>query len=172
MSMTSTGNARGGVTGHSAPSHWLAYVLFAIDNPKLETHFLELCSFHNIPVTKLRGSWEGVEEDSYCVPFKDLKKNMNAILPFIEGQDCVMIIDRPETRSRAWRDAYLVYLDIENPAYGEMAVRLGDRYYPLYRIGNFKQVPERIAMSRDGWTYNPNNKAFFICEKSTQEYTL
>ena len=149
-------NTKSGVCSHSSPDMWQEFIIFAIDNPEERNDLFLWCAHRDINVTKLKGKWENEEEISYIVSAKDFFYDYDGPslgTVWCPYQVCVLHLSKPEKRSRAWRDATLLYTKGNIEA-----------------VGKFKQVPAVIAKERDAWTHNPNNGGWFIVEDNETEY--
>ena len=151
-------NMNSGVCSHSNPTIWQEFVIFSIDACEFDTPgnmeraiaFEQWCKLSGLFPVRLIGSYKGQAEHSWIIPaeifFKTAAGNeMSA--GWCSNQESVMHLSKPEKRARAWRDARLLY-------------QSGD----FESIGKFKQVAADVAKEQSGWTHNPNNGAYWICE--------
>ena len=149
-------NTKSGVCSHSSPYMWQEFVIFAIDNHEERNDLFIWCAARQINITELEGLWEDEEETSYIVTAKDFFYDYDGPslgTVWCQEQVCVLHLSKPEKRSRAWRDATMLY------------TKGG-----IEAIGKFKQVPAKVAQERAGWTHNPNNGGWFIVEDNETEY--
>jgi len=151
-------NLNSGVCSHSSPNMWQEFIIFEIDDHEQSHEILKLsCDLNGFELVELQGSWEGEVNPSFILPadqfFRtgpvndtgDRTPSIGAL--FCSEQDCVLHISKPEKRARAWRDATLLYQNGK-----------------VVPIGKFKQVSGSVAKRKQGWTHNPNNGGWWICE--------
>ena len=143
-------NLNSGVCSHSSPNMWQEFIIFEIDDPNYRKKLVQSCEDQGFQLTELVGSWEGEQNPSYILSANDFREgsegeSIGAV--FCSEQDCVLHISKPEKRARAWRDARLLYQNGK-----------------VVPIGKFKQVSGSVAKRKQGWTHNPNNGGWWICE--------
>ena len=144
-------NMSSGVCSHSHRMVWRDYIIFEIDDYEAEVEVLKLsCTQQGFDLVELEGCWKGEVNPSFILPAKEFfagGTGESIGSKFCLEQECVLHIGPPEKRARAWRDATLLY----PKGFGES-------------VGKFKQVAPDVAKEQSGWTRNPNNGAYWICE--------
>jgi len=144
-------NMNSGVCSHSNPTIWQDYIIFEIDDHQSNCFELKLsCTQQGFGLVELEGCWKGEVNPSFILPAKEFFAGATGESigsRFCLEQECVLHIGPPEKRARAWRDATLLYTNGKTES-----------------IGKFKQVAANVAKEQSGWTRNPNNGAYWICE--------
>lgn len=138
-------NQNGGVCNHSTPAHWKPLVIFCVGNkPAVDAEFQRSMDQLGVGYKVLQGSYKGVTETSYCITLDDFEH----VADWIVDEESVLMLSAPEKRRRGWRAACLLY-----PSTGATE-----------DLGIFRDCTEAEAMACDGWTYDPSQGAYFICE--------
>lgn len=134
----------GGVSVWSTPEGHSSYVIFCLgNNPEREAAFARFAKSHGIPYKALKGSYKGVEENSFI----SNSDHWPEIKGWVWGEESVLLLG-PANEYGAGRSASLLFA-----ATGEMQ--------PL---GTFKQVPEEYALRQEAWTFDPTQNAYFVAK--------
>lgn len=88
------------------------------------------------------GSYKGEKEQSYMLPASDF---------YVRGL--------PEVCARHEQESVL-YLDGQRGAWLRFAPEYGESGQKY--LGQWREVPEAVAASRDAWTYDPQSGRFYV----------
>lgn len=135
----------GGVWSSSSPEQ---YVIFALDagiNPQL---FEARATAEGFGFKKLRGSWNGVEEDSFIIN----SRFWPHVWPMCIGQEAILHLGS-------------AYEEVQGFLGYRRSARRATLYYDGENhadIGRFVPASKLYAKSQKGWTYDPEDDQYYV----------
>lgn len=138
-----------GVSGHSSDGFWAEYCIYSVGNDKIiDAAFKTWCLHNRIGFKELVGSYKGETESSFI----SLAANMPALIAagWLEGQESVLHLGNPKNfgGGKFKRPATLVFMADDSRV----------------SLGMFRQTSRELALKADGWSFDPSNSTYWICE--------
>ena len=129
----------------------IAFVIFSVyrsertdtDNENRHTQTLNLLHQRSIPYKTLEGSYKGTKEKSILIP--KLFESMALMLSRLHDQDCYM---------------FKPFID-DDATYSVVLHK--DSSTDIEYIGEWTEVTKEVALSKEGYTYNPDTELYYTC---------
>lgn len=138
-----------GIWGSSAASSTEYYIIFCVGNDLVRAAQFRSWALENkIGFKSLKGCYEGVQEDSFIVNYKDL----NAVSPWFKDEESILILGPLFENGRLFgaRRATLVYVGNET------------RPASSLELGRFTAQPREYALKQKAWTYDPSTGVYYV----------
>jgi hypothetical protein len=140
--------ATAGIWPTSSPVAFTSFAVFCVGNNKVrEAMFKGWALGIGLPFKELVGSYKGVTEASFIVPFSRLVDVVEA--GWIVGEESVLILGSRYVDGvmRGDRVAHLWF-----PSTGETV-----------NLGHFGQTTKAHALAQEAWTFDPTDGTYWVC---------